>query len=161
MRSRGQLDPASRDRGGVVARDLAPVAAGEQPLELWWRGAPGGPAFPGRHGEACVELGDELRQVRLDLRGAGQAQQADFGAEPVLQRLPQPFDAPLGLRAVGGDEGAAQFLEQLPELRGRLAAGELFLEGPVVVVADQGPEAVAVDASGLPCGPRTIPSMVR
>jgi hypothetical protein len=63
--------------------------------------------------------------------------QAEFTGEAILKHAPKAFDAAFGLRGLRGDEGDAELLERATELRGLALAGELFVERPVIVVADR------------------------
>src|SRR5438128_2088816 len=71
----------------------------------------------------------------------------DFARLPgkaILQHTPEALDAAFGLRAVGGDEGDAQLFEGAAELGGLAFASELFVDGPVVVVAEEDAAVIAV-----------------
>jgi len=88
----------------------------------------------------------------------GDAGEAELGDEPVLQRAKEAFDAPLGLRAAGGDPADAQFLQGAGDLCGRGFPGELLLEGqrgPFGPVED--PMAIAVGGDGDAFGLREPP----
>ncbi len=58
----------------------------------------------------------------------------------------QALDAALGLGAEGCDVGDVEILERLSQVSGVLASLELFLDGPVRVVALEHSGAIPVDA---------------
>ena len=55
---------------------------------------------------------------------------------------------PLACGRVGGDVADAEVPQDLAELGGMLRALQLFLEGPVGVIADEDAEAIAVEGHG-------------
>jgi hypothetical protein len=65
--------------------------------------------------------------------------QAQFAGEAILQDAPEAFDAALGLRTIGSDEGDAELFQGTAELRGLAFSSELFVDGPVVVVGTKMP----------------------
>ena len=70
--------------------------------------------------------------------------QAQFAAQTVLEHAPETFDAAFGLGAAGGDEGDTELLQSAAELSGLAFAGELFFDGPEVVVADEDAAVITV-----------------
>src|SRR6266705_506243 len=76
------------------------------------------------------------------------ARQAQFAGETILQHAPEALDAPFGLRALRGDEGDAELLESASELSGLALAGELFIDGPVLIIAHKDAAAIAVESEG-------------
>src|SRR2546428_793902 len=96
---------------------------------------------PGGGGPWATGLGTPSPARFEDEAGAG----GELGDEPILQRGPQPLDAALGLGRAGGDVADAEVLQDAAEVGRPLRAGELFLERPVGVVADEEVEAVAVE----------------
>ena len=145
---RRDLEAATVPLHDVVVADDAFVAEGADALEIAGSGAPslGGLARGAR--EAAVVIGDELAQDRvgrIDVVGLGQA---EFAGEAILQHAPETFDAAFGLRRLRGDEGDAELGEGAAELGGLALAGEFFLDGPVIVVADEDAVAIAVEGRG-------------
>ena len=65
-----------------------------------------------------------------------------------MQHAPETLDAALGLRSLRGDESDAELLESAAELSGLALAGELFVDRPVIVVADEDAAAIAVEGDG-------------
>ena len=87
--------------------------------------------------------------------------EAQLGDEAILQGLPEPFDAALGLGRVGRDVADAEVPQDLAELGGMLGALELFLEAPVGIIADEDAEAIAVEGHGQAVPRGEPPSRVR
>jgi hypothetical protein len=61
---------------------------------------------------------------------------------------PETLDTAFGLGTASGDEGNAELLEGATELRGLAFTGELFFDGPVVIVADEDTAAISVESQG-------------
>jgi hypothetical protein len=142
------VDESFYESDGVVVGDRALVATGENAVELPRRATPGGLAVPRRDGESAVVVGHELGQ-----EGAGSLERVDlaqpqFDDKTVLERLPQAFDAALGLRAEGWDVGDAKLLEGVAERSGFLTPLELFFHRPVLVVSFEDARAVTIHALG-------------
>jgi hypothetical protein len=78
-------------------------------------------------------------------RDRGEPVEAQLRDEPIPQRGPEPFDAPLGLGRVRGDVANVEVAQDLAELRGMLPPRELFLEAPVGIIPDEDAEAIAVE----------------
>src|SRR5258708_4896465 len=70
--------------------------------------------------------------------------EALIAGDAILHHTPETLDAAFGLRAVGSHEGDAELREGPAELRGLAFTGELFFDGPVVVVADEDAAVVTV-----------------
>ena len=143
--TRRQLQPARAQAHGVIAGDDAPVATAEDEREVARRVAPGRGRGGGRLAKAAVEVGDERGQEGFGRRHTGDPAQAQLADQPILQRGPQPLDAALGLRRVGGDVADAEVLEHESEVRGVLRAGELFGKRPVRIVAHEEIKPIAVE----------------
>ena len=117
----------------------------------WRSSGSGPPSFGGLARGACeatIVVGDELvqdRVGRVDITGLGQAQ---FAGEAILQHAPETFDAAFGLGRLRGDEGDAQLSQGAAELGGLALASEFFLDGPVVVVANENAAVIAVEGGG-------------
>ena len=71
--------------------------------------------------------------------------QTELAGEAILEHTPETLDTAFGLRAAGGDEGDAELIESTTELSGLAFAGELFLHGPEVVVADEDAAVIAIE----------------
>ena len=111
----------------------------------------------GGAGEAAVEVGEELGEEGIGGLEGGDAAQPQFADEAILQRLPEALDAALGLRGAGGDEADAELAQDAAEVGGVLGAAQLFLEGPVGIVADKDVEAIAVEGQGQAVGGDELP----
>jgi hypothetical protein len=74
--------------------------------------------------------------------------EAEFAAPAVLEHTPEAFDAAFSLRRLRGDEGDAELREGAAELGRLTLAGEFFLDGPVIVIADEDAAAIAVESRG-------------
>jgi len=146
--ARWQLHEAAWDRDGGVAGHGALIAAREGAVELAGRWAPGVARIARGHGEAPAEVLQECRDESERGLDRGDAAEAHFGGEAVVEGSPEALDAALGLRGSGGDVGDGELFEGLAELGGSLPAGELFFHGPVIVIAHEGAEAVAVEFQG-------------
>ena len=85
------------------------MSAGQQ-------GAVGVVAAAGRDRKAAVEVFAKLGQIGIGGFHVGDAPQAQFLDQPVLQGLVGPFDASFGLRRVGTEDLDVQFLHGPPEL---------------------------------------------
>ncbi len=131
----------------VVAND-AFVPEGTDALEIIGSGPPsfGGVARSAR--ETAVVISDELAQEavgRVDIAGVGQTQ---FTAQAILQHAPEAFDTAFGLGRLRGNEGDAELSQGAAELGGLALAGEFFLDGPVIVIADEDAAAISVEGRG-------------
>ena len=67
-------------------------------------------------GKAGIEVGHELRQIEVALEPIGNAAQAHFLDQPVLQGLIDPFHPALRLGCVGAQDGDLQALHGPSEL---------------------------------------------
>src|SRR5437879_6651391 len=141
----GNLHPTRAEADGVVAGDDAWIATAEETIELAGRPPPDAGRVGRGPGEAAVEVGEEGGQVGIGRLEGGDPAEAQLADEAVLQGLPQTLDAALGLRGVGLDIADAELLQEAPEVSGVLGAVQFFFERPVVVVAHEDVEAVAVD----------------
>jgi len=99
-------------------------------------------------------IGNELLQYGIGRVEIGGLRQAEFAGEAILEQAPETFDAALGLGSLGGDEGDAELFESTAKLRGLALAGELFVDGPVIVVAGEDAAAIAVRRWGGRSGAR-------
>jgi hypothetical protein len=146
-----ELHPAFGEGDGVVVGDDARVAAAQDEGEILGRSAPDRLRGGGGLGEAPIEVGHEGRQVGGRGLDSGDAPQAQFADEAILQRAPQALDAAFGLGRARGDVADAEILQDAAEVGGVLRPGQLLLEGPMWVVADQQIQAVAIEGEGQPC----------
>jgi hypothetical protein len=112
----------------------------------FWEPAAGGFHFAGLTDEPVVVVGDELAQHGVSSVDVGRLGQSQFAGEAILQHTQETFDAAFGLRAVGGEEGDAELFQCAAELGGLAFSGELFFDGPVIVVADEDSAVVAVNS---------------
>jgi len=139
--------------------DAARVPAAQALGEVTGRATPSGDRVGRGLGEAAVVVHEVGGQERFGGRDGREAVPAQLGDEAILQGFPEALDAALGLGRVGADVADAEVAENLAELGRVLGALELFLEGPVRVIADEDAEAIAVEGDGQPVASR--PSRVR
>src|SRR2546425_131457 len=98
------LHPAQAEVHSVVTGDGALVAAAQELSEVARRWAPGRGGGGGRPRKAVDEIDEELGEEGIaGLEGLDVAQPQLTG-QAILQRGPQPFDAPFGLGRVGPDK---------------------------------------------------------
>jgi hypothetical protein len=83
--------------------------------------------------------------------------EAPFAREAILQRAPQALDAPLGLGRVRRDVADAEVLEHGAQVGRMLGALQLFLEGPVAIVADEDVDAIAIGREGQAVAGEDLP----
>ena len=143
--TRRNLQGARAEGDGVVARDAARVATAQDAVEVAGSGSPGGRRLGGRAREAGGEVGEELGEKGVGGLQSGDAAEPQFAHEPVLQRAPQPLNAALGLRRLRLNKADAEVDEDAAEVRRVLRAAQLFIEGPVRIVALEDVEAIAVE----------------
>ena len=117
-------------------------------VEVFGSGAPGGFGFARCAAEASVVGGQEAAQDLVGSNLIVGSRQTQFAGEAILKRAPETFDASFGLRTAGRDIGDAELLESAAELRGLAATGELFLEAPVIVIANEDAVAIPVETEG-------------
>jgi len=99
----------------------------------------------GGFAEPPVEVSDEFRQVGLGRLDRPNVAQAQFADETILKGGPQSFDTAFGLGRARADIADGERVQDAAEMRRGLAPGELFLHGPVSVVADEEVQAIAID----------------
>ena len=95
----------------VVIADYALVDEAADAFQIFGRGAPCGLHFSGASGEAAVVVGAKDAQHGVGGVQIASMSQAEFAGEAILEHAPEAFDAALGLRSAGGDEGDAQLLQ--------------------------------------------------
>ncbi len=132
----------------VVVADRAFVHERTDALEIAGSRAPGLGGMAGAVGEAAVVVDSELMQHGVGGVDVGSLSQTQFAAQTILQHAPEAFDAAFGLGRLGGDEGDAELLERAAELGGLALSGQLFLDGPVVVMTDEDAATVAIEGGG-------------
>ena len=131
----------------VVANDPF-VHEAADPFEIFWNRAPGGLLFARVMGETAVVIGDELAQHgvgRVDVICFSQPQLA---CETILKYTPETLDAAFRLWAASGNESNAELFQGATELGGLTFSGELFFDGPVVVVTNEDTATIAVKGQG-------------
>src|SRR5256885_4745558 len=121
----------------VVVADHALVNEAADAVEVVRGRAPCSLAFTRTAGEAAVVVGHKDSQHGVGGSQIAGLSQAKFTAQTILQYAPEPFDAALGLGTAGGDEGDAELFKSAAELSGLTFSGELFFDGPEVVVAHE------------------------
>jgi hypothetical protein len=129
----GALVFEAEDRLGVEAGGPGPIGSG------WVRR---------RLGEAGVVTREEVSQEGIGSFAVGDAGQAQFGAQAILERAKEPLDTALGLGAAGGDPVDAQFRERAADLCGRGFPGQLLLEGERPLRLAPMEDAVAITVRG-------------
>jgi len=147
-RLRMNLQAAAVPLHNVVVADDAFVGEAADAIQILRGRTPGLLGIAGDASEAAVVIGDELPQYgvgRVEIAGS---RQTEFAGETVLQHAPEALDAAFGLGALRGDEGDAELLESTAELSGLTLAGELFVNGPVIVIAGEDAAAIAVEGDG-------------
>ena len=80
----------------------------------------------GQHREAPVEIGNELRRIRIGPGPVRDAQQAQFFDQAVLQSLVGAFNAALGLGGIGADDLDVQLLHRAAKLGQTRARNGVF-----------------------------------
>jgi hypothetical protein len=102
----------------VVVADHAFVDEAADAVEIFRRGTPCGLHFTRTAGEAAIVVGHENAQHDVGGLQIAGLSQAEFTGEAILQHAPEAFDAALGLRTAGGDEGDAELFQGAAELGG-------------------------------------------
>ena len=152
LRTGEELDALSAERDRVVVVHGALVFEAEDRLGI----APGRPRAVGGCGigrwvrKARIRAGEEVGQEGVRPLAVGDAGEAQFRAEPILEGPKEPLDATFRLRTAGGNPADAQFLQGTGDLRGCGFSRQLLLQGqrargggPV-----EDPVAIAVDGDG-------------
>ena len=132
----------------VVVADDALVSEAADAIEIFRSRAPGLFCLAGRAGEAAVVVGDEAAQDQVGGIQVASVGQTKFAGEAILQHAPEALDAAFGLGTLCGDEGDAELFQSATELSGLALAGELLVDGPVLVVASEDAAAIAVEGDG-------------
>src|SRR5712664_3862210 len=140
----GDLEALALPLHDVVVADHALMDEAADAVEVIGSRAPGGLGLARAASEAAVVVGHEGSQHGVGGIQVARLSQAKFTAQTILQYAPEALDAALGLGTAGGDEGDAELLESATELSGVTLAGELFFEGPEVVVAHEDAAVIAV-----------------
>jgi hypothetical protein len=134
----------------VVVADTALVVKATDAVQIFGSGTPSFFRLARGASKATVVVRQEVAQ---DLIGGAQivsTGQTQLAGEAILKGAPEAFDAALGLRTVGCDVGDAELLESATELGGFAATGELFFDGPVIVVANEDAVAIPVETERYP-----------
>lgn len=128
--ARQKLHPVRSEGDGVVVGDHPSVLEAEDGVEL----AVGGPGPEGRCrlsgglSKPHVIAGEEARQRSIRALPVGDAGEAQFGDQAVLEGAEEAFDAPLGLRGGGGDPLDGGLLERAADLGGVGSTAQLLLD---------------------------------
>ena len=144
----GDLKAVAIPLHDIVVADDAFVHEAADAFEILRSLAPDGCGFARQSCEAAVVVGDELAEHSIGRVDVSRFGQTEFAGETILQHAPETFDAAFGLRAVGGDEGDAELIQGAAELSGLAFSGELFLDSPVIVVAEEDATAIAIESEG-------------
>ena len=147
---RCDLEAASFPLHDIIVADDAFVSEAADAVQLGRSRTPSLGGIARSASEAAVVVGDETAQDAvggLQIAGVGQA---EFAGEAILEHAPETFDAAVGLRALSGDKGYAELIESAAELSGLAFSGELFIDGPVVIVANEDAAAIAIEGEGNP-----------
>jgi len=110
----------------------------------------GGCGFTRLPSETAVVVGDKFAQHGVGGVDVGRLGQTQFTGEAILQDAPEAFDAAFGLGTIGSDKGDAELFQGAAELRGLAFSSELFVDGPVVVVADEDAAVIPVEGERYP-----------
>ena len=132
----------------VVVADTALVVKATDAVQIFGSGTPSFFRLARGATKATVVIRQEVAQ---DLIGGAQivsTSQTQLAGEAILKGTPEAFDATLGLGTVGRDVGDAELIQGATELGGFTAAGELFFDGPVIVVANEDAVAIPVETEG-------------
>src|ERR1700722_5482507 len=132
----------------VVVADDALVSEAADAFEIFRSGAPGLLCLASRAGKAAVVVGNEAAQGQGGGSQVTRMSQTKFAGEAILQYAPKALDTAFGLGTLCGDEGDAELFQSAPELSGPTLAGELFVDGPVLVVASKDAAAIAIESDG-------------
>ena len=144
----GDLEATARPLHHVVVADHSLVNEGADVLQVVRSRAPGLGGVARRTSEATVVVGGELAQDGVGRFEVSSPGQTKFTAQAILQHAPQAFDAAFGLGRLGGQESDAQSFQSVAELSRPALSGQLFLDGPVIVVADEDAVAIAIEGQG-------------
>ena len=129
----------------IVVADDTLMNEATDAVEIVRGGAPGGIGLARRPGKTTVVIDDERLQDQVGGVQIGGTGQTEFAGESILQYAPKTLDSAFGLWGLRGDEGDAELFEGASELSALTFAGQLFLEGPELVVADKDAAAIAVE----------------
>lgn len=132
----------------IVVADDAFVGEAADAFQILGSWAPGFFRLARRASELAIVVGDEAAQHGIGRVDVESLSQTKLTGQAILQHTPEALDAAFGLRALGGDEGDAKLLESPAKLSGLALAGELFIERPVIVVANEDAAAIAVEGDG-------------
>jgi len=145
---RMDLQPVTVPLDNVVVTDDTLMSEAADAIQIFRSRAPGLFRIAGDTGEAAIVVGEEAAQDQVGGVEIAGLCQAKLAGEAVLQHPPKALDAAFGLGTLSGDESDAELLESATELSGFLLAGELFVDGPVLVVASENAAAIAVESDG-------------
>src|SRR5579871_193882 len=146
LRLRRDLEAASVPLHDVVVADQAFVMKAADMVKALGSGPPRRFRVARRAAEAPVVVGQEAAQ---DLVGSDQIVgpgQTQLAGEAILEGSPKTFDTALGLRSLGRNVGDAELFQCAAELSGLAVTGQLFLDGPMIVVADKDAVAITIEA---------------
>jgi len=132
----------------VVVADHALMNEAADAIQVFGGGTPCGLHFTRPAGEAAVVVGEKEAEHGVGGVQIAGLRQTELAGEAVLEHTPEAFDAALGLWTAGGDEGDAELFERAAELGGLTFSGELFFDGPKVVVAHEDAAVIAVEGKG-------------
>src|SRR6202162_4871615 len=142
------LETASVPLHDIVVADAALVMEAADAVQIFGSGTPSSSRLARRATEAAVVVGQETTKDLVAGVQIVRTGQAEFAGEAILKGAPEAFDAALGLGTVGGDVGDAELLQGATKLCGFAAAGELFIDRPVIVVANEDAVAIAIETEG-------------
>ena len=74
-----------------------------------------------------------------------------------MRAAAEAFTTAFCLRTIGGDEGDAELLRGATELRGLAFPSELFIDGPVFIVADEDAAVIPVEGEWQPVAAQHLP----
>src|ERR1700723_2838642 len=130
----------------VVVADDALVSEAADAFEIFRSGAPGLLCLASRAGKAAVVVGNEAAQGQVGGSQVTRMSQKKFAGEAILQYAPKALYTAFGLGTLCGDEGDAELFQSPAELSGLALASELFVDGPVTIIAREDAAAIAVES---------------
>lgn len=133
-----------QNAGGLAAQNPIQLIGGSQRGMIIDRAA-------GLSGKTLIVALHELRQPLVSLLGGGNASQAHFFGQAVLQGLIGPFHSPFGLGGIGADDLNAQLLHSPSEV------GQSVPWGYFRVVEVENTMLIAVERSGFAISLKIVP----
>jgi len=128
----------------VVVADHALMEEATDAVQVLGSRTPGSLHLARPASEAAIVVGQEETEHGVGGIQMASLSQTELAGEAILEDAPEALDAALGLGTAGGDEGDAELFESAAELGGLAFSGELFFDGPEVVVTHKDAAVIAV-----------------